>query len=146
MRTDSQNQGRDPGTSAARRAIVRHAEAYVRANLDRPIPLSRLCRLVGVSERGLRNAFYSVHGVSPKRWMLAERLQGVQIALREPRDVSITVTGVATGHGFFQLGRFAAIYKQTFGETPSTTLHSASQVRGRPVTEHRREHANVVSR
>jgi transcriptional regulator GlxA family with amidase domain len=117
----------------------------MRANLDRPIPLSRLCRLVGVSERGLRNAFYGVHGMGPKRWMLAERLMGVQVALRERRDVSITVTGVATDHGFFQLGRFAAIYKQTFGEAPSKTLHSASHMSGRSETEHRREQANVVS-
>lgn len=145
MRADGQTQGRIPGISAAHRAVVRRAEAYVRAHLDQPIPLSRLCRLVGVSERGLRNAFYSVHGISPKRWMVAERLLGAQIALREPRDLSITVTGVATDYGFFQLGRFAAIYKQTFGEAPSKTLHSASQMRGRSETGHRREHANAVS-
>jgi len=77
--------------------------------------------------------------------MLAERLMGAQIALREPRNVSITVTGVATDYGFFQLGRFAAIYKQTFGEAPSKTLHSASHVKGRSDAEHRREHDNVVS-
>jgi transcriptional regulator GlxA family with amidase domain len=125
--------------------VVRRAEAYIRANLDRPIPLARLCRLVGVSERGLRNAFYGVHGVAPKRWMVAQRLRGVQMALRERRDVSITVTGVATDHGFFQLGRFAAIYRETFGEAPSTTLHAACDVRRRSETGHRREHANVVS-
>ena len=145
MRTHGRTEGGNPGTGATRRAVVRRAEAYVRAHLDQPIPLARLCRLVGVSERSLRNAFYSVHGISPKRWMVAERLQGAQIALREPRDMSITVTGVATGYGFFQLGRFAAIYKQTFGEAPSKTLYSASQVRGRSETGHRREQANVVS-
>jgi hypothetical protein len=78
--------------------------------------------------------------------MVAQRLRGVQIALREPRDVSITVTGAATDYGFFELGRFAAIYRQTFGEAPSTTLHSACHVRGRSEAGQRREHANVVSR
>jgi AraC family ethanolamine operon transcriptional activator len=119
------------------------AEAIVRANLDMPIPISRLCRVVGVSERGLRNAFYEVHGMGPKRWIMAERLQGVQVALREPRGIAITVTEVATDHGFYQLGKFAAIYKRTFGEAPSTTLHSASVARPHSTVELHREHADA---
>ena len=115
----------------------------MRAHLDTPISLAELCRVAGVSERALRNAFYGVHGVSPKRWMMAERLQGVQVALRERRGIAITVTEVATDHGFYQLGKFAAIYKRTFGEAPSTTLHSASVARPHPTVELHREHADA---
>jgi AraC family transcriptional regulator, ethanolamine operon transcriptional activator len=142
MRSDCQER---IGASASRRAVVERAEAYVRAHLDTPIPLSQLCRLVGLSERGLRNAFYTVHGMGPKRWMVAERLLSAQIALREPRDVPITVTGVATDYGFYQLGRFAALYKQTFGEAPSQTLQSASRARDPSNTEHRREYGDAFS-
>src|SRR5689334_12576429 len=91
--------GRRP-SSGLRQAVVERAEAYVRAHLDSPIPLSRLCRVLGVSERGLRNAFYDVHGMGPKRWMMAERLRGAQVALRQRRGMAITVTEVATDHGF----------------------------------------------
>jgi transcriptional regulator GlxA family with amidase domain len=111
--------------------------------MDSPIPLSRLCQVAGVSERGLRNAFYEVHGMGPKRWMMAERLQGVQVALKERRGITMTVTEVATDHGFYQLGRFAAIYKKTFGEMPSTTLHSASVARLHPAVELHREHTDA---
>ena len=143
MRSDRhEHAGRRP-SSVLRQAVVERAEAYVRAHLDSPIPLSRLCRVAGVSERGLRNAFYEVHGVGPKRWMMAERLQGVQIALRQSGGIPITVTSVATDHGFYQLGKFAAIYKKTFGEAPSTTLHSASVARPHPTVELHREHADA---
>jgi AraC family ethanolamine operon transcriptional activator len=130
--------------SASRQEVVARAEAYVRAHLDSPIALSHLCRIVGVSERGLRNAFYGVHGVAPKRWMQAERLIRVQNALSEPRGRATTVTEAAADHGFYQLGRFSAMYKQTFGEAPSETLRAAS--RGRSTMEQQRGHTDALTR
>jgi AraC family ethanolamine operon transcriptional activator len=100
---------------------------YLRTNMNASVPVSTLCRIVGRSERGLRNAFYRVHGMGPKRWMLAERLHGARRALSEARSRPITVTGIATDHGFYELGRFAATYKQAFGEAPSQTLRGAGR-------------------
>ena len=102
--------------------VVGRAEAYLRARIDTHVPVATLCRVLGVSERGLRNAFYAVHGMGPKRWMLAERLEGVHRVLREDRSRPVTVTGVATDYGFSELGRFAVSYREAFGETPSATL------------------------
>jgi len=109
----------------------------VRTHLDAPIPLSELCREVGLSERGLRNAFYGVHGMSPKRWILTERLLQSQTALRKPGNVTLTVTSVAADHGFYQLGRFAGMYRQRFGETPSETLRAACRTGRRSTTTDR---------
>ncbi len=109
--------------TASRQTVVERAEAYVRANLGTPVPVSRLCQVLGISERSLRNAFYGVRGLSPKRSMLAMRLEGVRRALSEPTPEPITVTQIATGYGFYELGRFAAVYKNAFGEAPSATLH-----------------------
>ena len=81
--------------------------------------------MVGLSERGLRNAFYGVHGMSPTHWMLASRLERVRQALRLAASDGGSVTGVATEHGFYELGRFAATYRKTFGERPSDTLRGA---------------------
>jgi transcriptional regulator GlxA family with amidase domain len=143
MPANSHQQAGNPKRAAGHRAVVERAEAYVRAHFDAPIPISRLCRIAGVSERGLRNAFYRVHGMGPKRWMVAERLIHTQMALRASR-VATTVTEVATGHGFYQLGRFAAIYKKTFGEAPSETLHAAGFVRGRSTHNSKKEHSDVI--
>lgn len=142
MPANPQQRPRNIGGAAARRMVVKRAEAYIRAHFDAPIPISRLCRVAGVSERGLRNAFYGVHGMGPKRWMLNERLMHTQIALRASRSAT-TVTEVATDFGFYQLGRFAAIYKKTFGEAPSETLH-AGFVRGRSTHNSKKEHSDVL--
>jgi transcriptional regulator GlxA family with amidase domain len=102
--------------------VVERAEAYLRAHIATPVPLSTLCDVLGLSERGLRNAFYTVRGMSPKRCMLAERLRGVRNALSDVCTTPVTVTGVAAHYGFYELGRFAATYKEAFGEAPSETL------------------------
>jgi AraC family transcriptional regulator, ethanolamine operon transcriptional activator len=106
----------------SRKTVVERVEAYAREHADDLVTVSTLCRLVGLSERGLRNAFYSVRGMSPKRCLLAERLRNVRRALsEEPKP--ITVTTIATRYGFYELGRFAKTYKQAFGEFPSQTLY-----------------------
>ena len=143
MPANYREQARISGGAAARRAVVERAEAYIRAHFDAPVPISRLCRVTGVSERCLRNAFYGVHGMGPKRWMLTERLMHTQVALRASQSAT-TVTAVATDFGFYQLGRFAAIYKKTFGEAPSETLHAAGFVRGRSTHNPKKEHSDAI--
>jgi AraC family ethanolamine operon transcriptional activator len=124
--TGRSHQGR-LSAMTSQQEVVELAEAYLRAHMSTPVPVSRLCRLVGLSERGLRNAFYGVHGMSPKRWMLAERLQGARRALSHKSTRGITVTGVATDYGFYELGRFSATYKERFGEAPSQTLRGTGR-------------------
>jgi AraC-like DNA-binding protein len=141
MPAASRDPDRRTTATASRQAVVERAEAYVRANLGTPVLVSRLCQVLGISERSLRNAFYGVRGLSPKRSMLAMRLQGVRLALSEPPPEPITVTQIATGYGFYELGRFAAVYKNAFGEAPSATLygrHGKSQQ-----FSHRKAHADV---
>jgi transcriptional regulator GlxA family with amidase domain len=113
--------------AASRREIVEQAEALYRAQPGVTIQIAELCRIVGLSERGLRNAFYDVRGMSPKRCMLRERLQHARRALRDRGPKRVTVTSIATDYGFYELGRFAGAYREMFGETPSETLRSAAR-------------------
>jgi len=109
----------------AHRAIVALAESYLLTHRHAPLPVSQLCRRVGLSERALRNAFYDVHGVGPKRWMRDACLHDAHRALERASAGTATVTGIATAHGFYELGRFAATYKEAFGQSPSATLRAA---------------------
>src|SRR4026209_2517135 len=113
------------GPARSRRETVERVEAYLHSRIDTPPRVSTLSRVAGLSERGLRDAFYCVHGMSPKQWMLAERLKGVHRVLSDGESAPISVTGAATRYGFYELGRFAATYKEAFGEVPSETLRSA---------------------
>jgi transcriptional regulator GlxA family with amidase domain len=111
-----------PRPNSSRKEIVERAEQLLRDRATEALPIAHLSLLVGVSERGLRNAFNAVRGMSPKRSVIHGRLNEVHRALRDPRGTGVTVTDIATQHGFFELGRFAGRYKAVFGETPSQTL------------------------
>jgi len=86
------------------------------------LTVSGLCRAVGVSERTMRNAFHYVHGVSPKRFLIHRRLHEAHDALLRARGAKGAVTRIATQWGFFELGRFAGLYRHLFGVRPSETL------------------------
>jgi AraC family transcriptional regulator, ethanolamine operon transcriptional activator len=114
-----------PHTRASRRLAVERAEAYLLAHADATVTIAQLCRIVGLRERTLRNAFYDLHGVSPKRYTIRLRLYGVRRELRGAVGRQTTVTSIASQYGFFDLGRFAGAYKAMFGEVPSATLRCA---------------------
>jgi transcriptional regulator GlxA family with amidase domain len=104
--------------------IVKRLDAFLHAHLDEPIHMAQLCDATGVSERSLRNACHAVCGTSPKRYLTRRRLEAVHTALANARPGGATVTRIATDYGFFELGRFAAIYTSFFGERPSETLRA----------------------
>jgi len=120
MASTTVSQGPAPVTT--RRQIVERAEAFLSAQSGLPCSIAQLCRVTGVSERSLRNAFYDVRGMSPKRSAVRARLAEVRRALSLANGARGAVTTIATDYGFFELGRFASTYKAVFGESPSATL------------------------
>jgi transcriptional regulator GlxA family with amidase domain len=111
-----------PAIAASRLAAI---EAWVDAHLEEPITLGRLCEIAGVGERALQKAFESRRGMSPMRFVVERRLAAAR-RLLEHADPDVTVTDVATRLGF-HLGRFAGLYREVFGETPSQTLARAQR-------------------
>jgi AraC-like DNA-binding protein len=112
-----------PGSPFDRRAAVaKRFEEAVEANLDDSVTIPDLCRSIGVSERTLRILCQEQLGVSPIRFTMLRRLHLVRRTLIRSDPHSATVTEIATDRGFWEMGRFAGIYKSLFGESPSATL------------------------
>ena len=107
-------------------ARLANLEAWIDAHLDRPITVGRLCQVAGVGERALQKAFESRRGMSPMRFVAERRLAAARrlLTVSTPNH---DVTRVAMSLGFGHTGRFALLYRQAFGETPSQSLRRAAR-------------------
>ncbi|WP_339673224.1 AraC family transcriptional regulator [Dasania marina] len=100
---------------------VKQAEAFMLENLSVPINIVDLVEVCGVSARSLFDAFKRFRGVTPMKRLQKFRLEQAHQCLMAAKSDD-TVTDILTQLGVSQLGRFAAIYKSAYGETPSQTV------------------------
>ena len=107
--------------------VAQQAMAYLRDHEREAIYIADLCLATGISERWLREAFHAVYGTSPMRMLRLRRLNQVHRALLSDLPAASSVTEVAMSYGFFDLGRFAASYREIFGESPSATLQKCAK-------------------
>jgi AraC-like DNA-binding protein len=107
-------------------AIIDRFEEVLAANCDRPMYLADICAAVGASERTLRACCEERLGMGPIRYLWLRRMHLARRALLGADLATATVTQIATGHGFWELGRFSVAYQVLFGESPSASLRKAS--------------------
>ncbi len=105
-------------------APVRRAKAYVEAHAAEPVVLADIAQAARLSPRGLQYAFRAATGRTPMQYLRRVRLDAARSELRSADPSVETVAAIAARWGFSNLGRFAAMYRGEFGETPSTTLRS----------------------
>lgn len=108
--------------SAARIAGL---ESWIESHLNEPLTVGHLCAVSGVGERCLQKEFQSRRGMSPMRFVTERRLAAARERLTRPGQHD-DVTSVAVELGFGHLGRFAQLYRTTFGEAPSESLKRAT--------------------
>ena len=105
--------------------IARRARDFMNDKKSDPPTILEVCAELDVPERTLHNAFTAVYGVSPKRYLMAQRLFVANQLLKGEGQHRL-VSEIANTLGFFDLGRFAGRYKEMFGESPSETRRRAS--------------------
>jgi AraC family ethanolamine operon transcriptional activator len=110
--------------SSARQIGMRRAFEYLRHNRETRVSVSDLLEVAGISERSLQYAFREAFDMSPSAFMKRRRLHFARQQLLSARPRETSVSTVATGLGFYELGRFASDYRQIFGQSPSVTLRS----------------------
>src|SRR5690606_32497107 len=116
--TDALRGGGAPATPRAVRRVV----DLVQGDPQRPYTLGDLARAAGVSARRLQEAFREHVGATPMEYLRSVRLDRVREELRRG---DVAVTECAHRFGFTHLGRFAAAYRERFGELPSQTARNA---------------------
>ncbi len=103
---------------------VRRAEAALRDRLEGPVSIVELAGELGISTRSLQAGFRQHRGTTPRSYLANCRLEAVRERLATARP-GATVTVIAHDCGVMHLGRFAASYRQRYGEPPSATLARA---------------------
>jgi transcriptional regulator GlxA family with amidase domain len=114
-----------PGPGRVAPASLRRAVAYIDDHADRPINVTDIAAAAGVSARALQHAFKQHHDTSPLGYLARVRLE------RAHRDLQTgdptrgdTVTTIAHRWGFTNPGRFATVYRHSYGQRPSHTLRT----------------------
>jgi AraC family ethanolamine operon transcriptional activator len=110
-----------------RQTIIDCAMALIESADGDPVSVSKMAAAAGVSERTLRNAFNEYFGMGPVRYFELRQIYQVHRGLSEVEPGSATVTDVLARNGVWQWGRFAARYRQVFGEQPSETLRAKTR-------------------
>lgn len=101
---------------------VREAIEYMHAFAHTPISTTDVAEHVGLSVRGLQQAFQRQVGTAPNALLRGIRLDRVREELRRASVGDLTVASVAMRWGFAHLGRFSAAYAARFSEYPRDTL------------------------
>jgi AraC-like DNA-binding protein len=107
--------------------IVARARAFIHANLDTSLSIERIAAAAHTSHRTLHRAFQVVLDETPYSYVLKLRLHRIRHELISDAEAVCTITAVANHWGLSELGRFAAWYRELFGELPSQTLARRNQ-------------------
>ncbi|EME55021.1 AraC family transcriptional regulator [Amycolatopsis decaplanina] len=102
---------------------VRRAMAYCEEHAGEPVSVADMAAAARVSLRTLQARFRIDFGATPAAYLRRVRLDRVHQDLLRIADGSAsgTVAEVATRWGFTHLSRFAAYYREAYGQVPSRT-------------------------
>jgi transcriptional regulator GlxA family with amidase domain len=109
---------REPDEHEAPRA-VRRAVMFIQANLLEHVTAVDVAAAAGASPRALQLAFRRALDLTPMEYVRDARLAGAHAQLLV--DSYTSVGQIALKWGFSNQGRFAAAYRERYGETPTQT-------------------------
>lgn len=110
------------GLDALPRAL-RRATEFVDEHLAEPISVVDIAEAARLSVRALQVGFRRHLGTTPVTYLTRARLSEAHADLRDGDPERDTVAEVARRWGFRNPGRFAAQYREAYGQSPSETLH-----------------------
>jgi AraC-like DNA-binding protein len=106
--------------------LLRRAVEFIEANVYRDIGLIDIATAVHVTPRALQYMFRRHLDTTPTQFLRLVRMDHAHRDLLAGVRSRDTVTAIAARWGFMHTGRFAALYRQTYGRSPHTTLRGDS--------------------
>ncbi|MBT2503861.1 helix-turn-helix domain-containing protein [Curtobacterium sp. ISL-83] len=101
---------------------VRRAVTFIEDNADRPIGVEDIAAAARLSVRALQAAFQRTLSTTPSEHLRTVRLASARGDLLRADPGTTGVSSIARRWGFSNVGRFAARYRQEYGELPRQTL------------------------
>jgi AraC-like DNA-binding protein len=98
--------------------FLKSADRFILEHIGETVPIARLAKLCGVSQRTLEKAFTDLRGLTPVAHIRNLRLDHARRALDE---TGASVAQVAARFGFRSSTTFALEYRKRFGTAPSRT-------------------------
>jgi AraC family transcriptional regulator len=95
--------------------LVGRAKTYLAANLSEPMRLERIARAAGTTAAYLTSVFRRVEGRPLHKYLVQLRLARALVELPKATDL----TALACELGFSSHSHFTAVFRRTFGCTPS---------------------------
>jgi AraC-like DNA-binding protein len=102
--------------------LMRRAAAFIDDNAHRDIATTDIAEAVYVTPRALQYMFRKHRDCTPMEYVRLVRLHHAHLDLIAGDRAETTVAAIARKWGFAHLGRFAAHYRQQYGESPQQTL------------------------
>lgn len=113
---------RGQGVRVAPRAI-RRATQVIEERAAYPFTVEDLAHETALSVRALQQGFRTYLGTTPTAYLRDVRLRRAREDLLTAAPADETVAAIAARWGFLHVSRFAAHYRDRYGELPSVTLH-----------------------
>jgi AraC-like DNA-binding protein len=98
--------------------FLKSADRFIFEHIGQALPVERVAKHCGVSQRTLEKTFIELRGITPVAYMRNLRLDHARRALAEG---DVTVADVAARFGFRSSTTFALEYRKRFGLAPSRT-------------------------
>lgn len=97
-------------------ARIAVAVQHIRQHFSRPVSMTELVALTGLSVAQLERNFHKIFSLTPRQMMVKIRLDAASALLTDSRD---SITAIALACGYQDHSAFSRVFKATVGMTPS---------------------------
>lgn len=117
---------RDPAGDPALPDTLKEAVAFIHRHAAGEVSINDIAAAVHLTPRAVQYLFQRQLDTTPTKYVRRVRLQCAHDDLIAGAPSHSTVSEIARRWGFAHTGRFAVLYRQTYGQSPQATLNQVT--------------------